>query len=191
MLTGDSNRFAIESVMVRAYERPSLLGLGFFLIHLDGMAYGVRSVDATMLACSFDQVKTRLRRRGRHSVFFSSEPDASRIANAIVKNLYGSDDMISDSFGLSPPEFEKLVYATNILWAPDGDEAFDDGSLVLQFDIGDHVRLIGFRFTEDFCHDPTTLRDVWLGAHEFYDILSQWSSKFESEWIAMPKVTED
>src|ERR1043165_6343307 len=191
MLIGDPNRFAIESEMSRAYERPSLLGLGFFLIHLGGMPYGVRSVDATMLACSFGEVKMRLQRRGRHNVFFSSEPNAERVANAIANNLYGSDDMISDSFGLPPPEFEKLAQATNILWAPDGDEAFDDGSLVLQFDIGDHVRLIGFRFNKDFCHDPSTLRDVWLGAHEFYDILGQWSSKFEAEWIAMPKVAED
>jgi hypothetical protein len=190
VLVGDSNRFAIESEISRAYARPSLRGLGFFVIHLSGMLYGVKAVDATLLACSFDEVTNRLQRRGRHKVFFSNEIDAGKLANAIAKNIYAPDDIVSDSLGLSRAEFENLIHSTNIVWAPDGDQAFDDGSLVLQFDVGDRVRLIGFRRRTDFCHDPATLRDIWLGAHEFYDILSQWSSKFEAEWIATPKATE-
>lgn len=39
--------------------------------------------------------------------------------------------------GQSHGEFVRALYAAKIQWAPDGDEAFDDGSFVLQFDVDD------------------------------------------------------
>jgi hypothetical protein len=75
---------------------------------------------------------------------------------------------------------------------PDGDEAFDDRSYVLQFDVGDRVRLIAFRPMEGSClHDPATLRDVWLVANDFYRILQDWLDAFEAEWASMPKVSDE
>ncbi len=76
------------------------------------------------------------------------------------------------------------------MWAPNGDEAFDAGSRVLQFDIGGRVRLIAY--TElpkdgDYCHDPNTIRDVWLSSDRFYAILSEWLAAFDSEWHSAPK----
>ena len=38
--------------------------LNFFVIHLGGKMLGVRSQDATLLACSFDTVSRRIARRG-------------------------------------------------------------------------------------------------------------------------------
>jgi hypothetical protein len=75
-------------------------------------------------------------------------------------------------------------------WAPDGDEAFDDGSYVLQFDVDDRVRLIAFKHGErgeGWQCDSATLRDVWLAADEFYRILQQWHDAFYAEWVAAPK----
>ncbi len=40
-----------------------------------------------------------------------------------------------------------MVWDSKLMWAPDGDEAFDDGSYVLQIDSGSLVRLIGFKGT--------------------------------------------
>jgi hypothetical protein len=70
---------------------------------------------------------------------------------------------------------------------PDGDEAFDDGSFVLQFDVQDRVRLIAFRSGAGYVHDPDTLSDVWLPADDFYRVLEQWHQAFDREWAAMPK----
>ena len=76
---------------------------------------------------------------------------------------------------------------TDCMWAPDGDEAFDDGSYVLQFDVKDRVRLIAFKSDGKYSYDPSTLSDVWLAAENYYGVLKQWRDAFESEWISAPK----
>ena len=83
------------------------------------------------------------------------------------------------------------IASHRITWAPDGDEAFDDGSYVLQFDVGDKVRLVAFK-SGDLGHqyDPETLNDRWLEADQFYSILQQWRDAFEAEWRGMPRVPE-
>jgi len=76
------------------------------------------------------------------------------------------------------------------MWAPDDDEAFDDGSYVLQFDVEGRVRVIAFRSTEDYVHDPATLSDVWLPIQGFYGVLSQWRDASVREWAALPKLPQ-
>ena len=66
---------------------------------------------------------------------------------------------------------------------------FNDVSEVLQFDIGDRVRLITFKSIEaDWHHDPATLADKWLEAGEFYRILKEWRERLEVEWRAAPMI---
>lgn len=77
-----------------------------------------------------------------------------------------------------------------IVWAPDGDEAFDDSSYVLQFDIDDQVRLVAFKAQHSDLFDRNTLCEVVLGADEFYGILAQWRDAFLSDWNAMPKLPD-
>jgi hypothetical protein len=67
-------------------------------------------------------------------------------------------------------------------------EAFDDGSYVLQFDIGDRARLIAFDTIEDGSPNPATLRDVWMGVEAYSDVLTRWRDAFESEWNSLPKI---
>jgi hypothetical protein len=78
----------------------------------------------------------------------------------------------------------------HIQWAPDGDEAFDDGSYVLQFDVGGEVRLIAFKRGPDGRHDSSTLNDLWIASDEFYAVLRRWRDSFTEEWAALPKVAE-
>ena len=189
MSVGDSSFFAIESEMSRAYARASFRGLGFFLIHLGGMAYGVRDPSATLLACSFDQVGVRLESRGTHLAFFASVPDAGKLADAVVSAIYGPEGDDVPALGVAPQQIRQILHSNGIIWAPDGDEAFDDGSCVLQFDIGRCVRVIGFR-RESYRHEPSSLRDVWLEADCFYDVLRRWRSGFWDEWKAAPKEPE-
>jgi hypothetical protein len=190
MIVGNPSTFAIESDISQAYERLSFRGLGCFLIHIGSLSYGVRAPDATMLACSFNEVVARLKSRGRHTAFFSREVDGGAVADAVSNAIYVDDREHAGYFGVSGDAFREVLWSNQLVWAPDGDEAFDDGSCVLQFDVEKRVRLIGFRRREGQVHDPSTLRDVWLEADDFYDVLDHWRIAFEAEWSALPKVPE-
>lgn len=187
MIVGNPRSFAIESEFSVAYERLSHRALGFFVIHLEGATYGVRSGDATLLACSFDEVEKRLRLRGTHTAPFALEPDAGAVADATAHALYGADDESHQLLGLPRAEFLRLLRSNEIVWAPDGDAAFDDGSCVLQFDEGDRVRVVGFRYNNHHRHIPHTLKDVWLKAAHFYEVLDRWRAEFAAQWTAADK----
>ena len=141
VIIGDTTIFAIESGITQAYEHLNFRGLGFFVIHVKGQRYGVNDADATMLACSFDEVEQRIARRGTHTALFAVEPDAGKIAAAFLSATYGEEPK-QGFFGISLEEFTKLLHRNGLVWAPDGDEAFDDDSYILQFDIDDRVRVI-------------------------------------------------
>ena len=75
----------------------------------------------------------------------------------------------------------------NLEWTADGDEGFDDGSCVLQFDIEAEVRLVAFSRATNTIFDPDSLREVWIIAEEFYAILQNWHDGFLAEWASFPK----
>jgi hypothetical protein len=187
MVIGDPVIFAIESSITRAYQQLGLRALGFFVIHVKGLCYGKRSEDATMLACSFDEVGKRIAMRGAHTATFADEQDAARIVDAFRNAVY--EEVQRDAyFGISAVDFRELVYSNRIVWAPDGDQAFDNGSYVLHFDFKDHVRLIAFESAPGLSYDPATLRDVRVESDDFYGILENWRAAFENEWALLPKL---
>jgi hypothetical protein len=186
MITGQTSIFAIESEITRAFEKPSRRGLGFFVIHVMGRCYGVKSPDATMLAVSFDEVRRRISAREKHQAPFA-EAGAIDIANAYTSAIYldhGDNDV--KYFGISEARFTEILNSNGLVWAPDGDEAFDDGSYVLQFDVGDRVRLVPFN-RPDLLVDPASVREAWLKPDSFYGILRQWREGFMAEWESLPK----
>lgn len=191
MIVGSKSTFAIESGITRAYERVSFRALGFFVLHIGGQNYGVRATDASMLACSLTEIEARIVRRNTHVAPFATGIEGSRIADAVRKALYAPNQEEERFFGISGREFSDLIYSKNILWAPDGDEAFDDGSHVLHIDFGDQVRLIGFRCSEGYHYDPKTLTDIWLPAADFYRVLHQWRNAFLTEWQKTQKTPEE
>ena len=91
------------------------------------------------------------------------------------------------SSGCGTQTFITLLHSTNLDWAPDGEEGFDDGSCVLQFDVGDEVRLIAFSRAMNPILDPASLREVWIPAEDFYTILQNWHDRFLEEWTSFPK----
>jgi hypothetical protein len=188
VIIGNPSVFAIESGVTQAYERLSQRALGFFVIHVGGRRFGVYEPDATMMGCSFDTVERRIAERGTHTASFANESDGGMIADAFRSAVY-AEEQDERYLGIPLAEFRDLFYpvSSDLLWAPDGDEAFDDGSFVLQFDVEERVRLIAFRSGEGYVHNPATLSDVWLPADEFYRVLQQWHQAFYIEWAAMPK----
>ena len=191
MIVGDPSIIAIESGIMQAYELLGARALGFFTVHVGGRRYGVPEPDATLMACSLDEVEQRIAERGGHTTQFSCEPDAGKIADAFRDAIY-NEEARESYFGIKLSELSKVFCGANdIVWAPDGDEAFDDSSYILQFDVEDRVRVIAFKPLEDGSHDPATLRDVWLAADEFYGILQRWRDAFESEWASSPKAPDD
>jgi hypothetical protein len=145
--------------------------------------YGVREPDASMLACSFDEVNERWQRRGTHCVPFLSGVNAELIAEAFLDAGYRETDRV-DYFGMSRADFLETLYAHAIVWAPDGDAAFDDGSHILHFDVGHRVRLVAF--INEATNDDVlkTMSETWLEADPFYDILARWSGLFLEEWAS-------
>jgi hypothetical protein len=189
MIIGNPNILAIESGSTQAYERESFRALGFFVIHIGGRRYGVYRPDATMLACSLDEVTRRIVNHGTHNVPFSADLQAGKIADAFLNAFYAAKHDVS-YFGIPASQFHDMIQATQVVWAPDGDAAFDDSSYVLQFDVANHVRLIAFKSDDSYRHDPATLSDVWLANDDFYDVLQRWRDAFEAEWTLMPKVSD-
>jgi hypothetical protein len=188
---GDRSRFAIESGITQAYARVGFRALGYFVVFLSGRSYGVQAPDATMLACSLGEVEDRLKRRGRHTAPFASEPNAGLIADAFCDAIYTPDGDDKFFFGIPGGQFGDLCYDSHIKWAPDGDEAFDDQSFILQFDLGAQVRLIAFKSSADgYHHDPGTLTDLWLPEDGFYNTLSQWRDSFLKAWNTADKILE-
>jgi hypothetical protein len=184
MIVGDPGSLAIESGITQAYSRLSLRALGYFVLHVGGFRYGVYKPDATALANSFDEVERRISLRGSHTASFAAEPDAGEIANA-YRNAAYADEQRESYFGIPCPQFLDWIYTNHLVWAPDGDEAFDDGSYVLQFDIADRVRLIAFRSGRDYGYEPATLRDITMSADLFYEILKTWRDEFRREWTSL------
>lgn len=186
MIVGNPAVFAIESCITQAYACLSFRALGFFNIYVSGCRYGEHSPDATLLACSFDEVQSRIASQGTHVVPFAEELDAGRIADAFRNACY-AEAPYESYFGIPLAQFCDLIHSKHVQWAPDGDEAFDDGSYVLQFDVQDRVRLIAFKTNQAGLHDPSTLSDRWVCAREFYEVLQQWHDGFEAEWASSPK----
>jgi len=191
MIIGDPSIFAIESGITKAYERASLLALGFFTLHIGGLRYGVLEPEASMLACSLGAVEDRLLRRGTHLAPFAFGVTGEEIADAFRNAVYAPDQEEKSFFGMRHSDFLDLIYSRHLVWAPDGDEAFDDSSYVLQFDLGTQVRLIGFRSTEDFHHDSATLRDIVLDSEVFYSVLQDWLRAFSDDLSVHPMILNE
>jgi Immunity protein 42 len=185
MTTGDSSVFAIESDITRAFEKPSWRGLGFFVIHVAGEVYGIKAPGQSMLACSVDQVAHRISRRGSHQAPFAHAA-ALDIANAYISAIYLDDGENETYCGMNEPQFKQTLSSNSLVWAPDGDEAFDDGSHVMHFDVGNQVRLIAFK-CPDRLVDPASVREVWLPSDTFYNILAEWRDSFLADWRSLPK----
>ncbi len=194
MMIGDPSIFAIESEMSITYERLGARALGFFVLYVGGKRYGVRASDATLLANAFDSVEERISDRGKHLVGTLAHRSAFEIALAYRCEFYGETQY---DFYCELPAEEFASYFSrregHITWAPGCDEAFDDSSYVMHFDVDDRIRLIAFKSGDfnltgpDSLVEPNSLSEAWLSADVFYGILQEWHTAFLAEWNASDK----
>ena len=188
MIVGNPSTFALESRVNKAFERMSFRALGSFTILIDGQRYGVHEPNATLLAVSLDEVQRRIHRRGTHLTPFT-HADPGVIADAFRAAIYGKE-YGTPYPGMTLEDLANIVYSSRITWAPDGDQAFDDGSYVLQFDSDHRVRLVAFKTRQDGHYDPPTLKDLWLESEQFYGVLHRWHADFLAESESLPKVSD-
>jgi hypothetical protein len=181
LIQGDKRKFAIESVITQPFARISERALGYFNIWLNGNRYGVARQDATMLAASYDGVLNRLNNRGHHKASFGFDR-GDEIARAYLAALYDGPSQNQMFFGLSAESFREYIHQSGVIWAPDGDAAFDDGSHVLQFDEDARVHLVAFKNLGCGSSSALNLSEIWLDCESFYETLETWRQRFESEW---------
>lgn len=183
MIKGNPGFFAVESTIREVYVEKSLMALGSYIIHVAGKAYGVSSPDASILACSFDAVNLRIRRRGQHVASFDCD-SAVDIMTKYLKTYYDDFDATVISEVRPYDEFRMQIQSAGIILAPDGDAAFDDGSHILQFDIGDRIRIVAFKNEAGLDGRLQSLTDVSMDAHIFYSTLEEWRQCFIEERAA-------
>ena len=188
MLVGDINILAIESDITHVYSSLGQRGLGFFVVWVGGKRYGVYSPEATLLACSYDEVSNRIARRRQHVVPFLDCEDALSIAEAYLQCTYYDDQNEGNSFRLTCPQLQSAFSVARPVWAPDGDEAFDDGSHILHFDQSENVRLIAFKNSRNNSEVAASLSEVTLTANTLYSVLREWRGRFEADWMARIKL---
>jgi hypothetical protein len=114
--------------------------------------------------------------------------NADEIAVAVRRSIYADCDEGELFFGLTQDQFAKTIGSVGLLWAPDGEEGFDDDSYVLHLEDENQVRLVAFKSVQDYLIDPGSLCDVWLTLDSFYAILQSWHDTFMAEWKSLPKV---
>jgi Immunity protein 42 len=182
LLVGDVSRFVIETAIKESYDSESQMALGSFVVHVAGKSYGVSAADATLLAVPFCSIRRRIAMRGQHCAPFSKFRDATALVEALVSAVYRETRPHEMAFELSMIEIAKILDDNFIDWGPDGDESFDDGSHIYQFDVGDSVRIEACKNRND---DDLCLSEIWLPSDEFYGILDNWQRQFDLEWCTL------
>lgn len=177
-MVGNSERFAIETHVEMVVPKASQLALGYFAIHINGTVYGVREPDATLLACSYDLICSRLGRRGMHLSQLATNYPAEELVRCIQLAIYEECPPGQCLLGMSPSQLLDELTINELILAPDGDEAFDDGSNIIQFDVGERVRIVGFKNWPDEKSQIGSISEIYMPTAEFYEILECWREEF-------------
>ncbi len=184
MIVGNATRFAIETEITEIYAAQRPEALGTLIVHVASKEYGYRTPDSTTLGFPLWHLQQRLLRRGKHVASFSEVLNASMLVDVFLEAEYGITRLFKENLNMSGDEISTILGNYCINWQPDGDEAFDDGSNIYQFDIGDRVRVIA-------CKNEATEKDrcvseIWMPSDEFYNILDEWQRRFEHELRTTP-----
>lgn len=171
MIIGKKDRFAIEIEITHIFNSGQ--ALGFLVLHVGGREYGVRARDATVLDFPMGHISDRLKRRGQHLAPFGGISEKEELVEALLGAQFGNPDPEFTFCGFTQNELDWQIGKARLDWSPDGDEAFDDGSHIYQFDVEDRVRLVACRNCRE-----RSISEIWLPDCEFYEILEKWCFEF-------------
>jgi hypothetical protein len=174
---GERDAFAIVCEVSEWLERDSQLGIGSFRYFVAGASFGRSEPDATLLGCSVQNVERRIRSRGRRVYLVEDGMNAAEIVSGYLR-LYSAAWIGDRGASLYRTASVEAYGRDGVVAAPDGDEAFDDGSHVLQFDRGDDVRVIAVRNFDTEAEALGSVREALLTADQFYGVLSKWVAEF-------------
>jgi hypothetical protein len=170
--TGDPSLFALETGISSFYAEDGQQALGYMVMHVSGQSFGVRGPNATLLACSLDALEQRILKRGMHVLDIFEGRNARYIAESTHRAIYGDEDSADEELG-------KVIVDRNLLMAPDGDEAFDDGSHVLQVDMTDgSVMITAYRNLENADDRSASAVSITIDADYFYSTCTDHVEKF-------------
>lgn len=182
ILVGSCEYFAIESYADEFIASESQMAVGYFVIYADGKRYGVHNSRACVLGNSYDEVISRIKREGTHKFISSSQTDAIDLAIHVVNFIYDRGFQESAIQSEWKHELDEALYTNSLVWAPDGDAAFDDGSHVIQIDEGENVRIVAFVNAETQNELEESVADIRIERDAFYDMLRTWSKHFDCQW---------
>ncbi|WP_374334534.1 Imm42 family immunity protein [Leeia sp.] len=182
MIFGDKNKFGVELSIDCYCISDGLMAVGKLLIYINGRKYGVDEPDATYLACSYNVIKEIVANRRRHCVPYVEDMSSSDIVSCFVWSVYAIPYGRNDWGGDFLKRLDDDLYKIGCVWAPDGDRAFDDGSHVLIFDVGEMVRLVAFVNSDDEAVISSSLEELVIDADEFYGVLRGWVTGFNDAY---------
>ena len=170
MIVGDRSRFAVEIELHPDSPKSISTGFGLYRFWIADQPYGRSAPDASCLAASCDALRERLGQRGHHDATGMPTGNPLGILERAYWLIYRVTDVHIASRQASAQE---VAQARRLMMAPDGDEAFDDGSFVVQWDdrgvVGLAAGLVG-EGDGPMIVDP--VRSIRLGTVDFYDVVA-------------------
>ncbi len=183
MIYGAVETFALESGVSAFLPELGQMAIGFFNIHINGRRHGVYDMEASLLASSYFRVTERLQEKGEHVLPSNMGKSSLDFVRSFRYLHYGINTIGADSEILNNGCDVDRVFDNNLMWAPDGDEAFDDGSHVFQIDEKDNmVRLIAFNNSLDEAEFVDSITELYIESRRYYGVLEDWSTAFRTLW---------
>lgn len=188
MIIGNPEVFALESEQTDLFEGGPWLSNGTFFLHIAGRRFGSDNRGNTNMSIVLWEIERRLNDRGEHNLDHLGAMDAATLASIFEDVVYRMEPQQQYEF-MSASELGDALYTAGINWSYGMGEAFDDGSRILQTDVGDQVCVVGYRVdhANELGYQPDSLREQWLSSDEFYGLLEEWRQAFLREYDALPK----
>lgn len=186
MLFGDKKVFGIEFEVKELYHNKSFIGDGFFVVYIDGFMYGIREDDAS----SFGAILWTLK-ESCSSFIHMKNPFNNFEDFEICDKFYDANYRSENRY----PEKTKMDYDCTYLVKPgcderDGnlanrfliywaqmEEAFDDGSFILQINEEKYIRILGFKASANY--DVENVHSAKVPIEDFFSTLQSVITELE------------
>ncbi len=176
MLFGNKEKFAIEFEVKEIYHDKRFIGDGFFVVYIDGFMYGRKEDDATSFGCIRSTLKyfDVLQSPSKNPF---NKYECYELCDKFYDTAYRmerryKEEEIKDFIKEAEITYDKRENCLLDYWTP-MEEAFDDGSFVLQLNEGDSVRLLGFKTSDDETYNIENVHGAIIQKEKFSSIIQE------------------